>query len=238
MAKVNTGSITERCIAILGTRMNTNPKAKRVFLYGDSFVFGKVGGKNERFDFTQRFSGVLQKIIGSNYEIIEEGLRARTLSGENGFFEQRDGLEQFGPILGSHLPLDVIVIMLGTNDFNSKSSKSLKDIQTDLQNYDIKIKEWCEFLEVSIPKVLLISPPKIKPEFFDDGQKTIFGKEASRYVAQLPDTYNTEAHRHGWSFFDANTFCQAGEADGVHLDIANNLQIAKAMSLKIKDLVT
>lgn len=217
--------------------MNTNPKAKRVFLYGDSFVFGKVGGKNERFDVTQRFSGVLQKLLSNDYEIIEEGLRARTLSGENGFFEQRDGLEQFGPILGSHLPLNVIVIMLGTNDFNSKSTKTHKDIPTDLQAYNNKIKEWCEFLEVDTPKVLLISPPKIKPEFFDDGQKTIFGKDASRNVAQLPNIYITEAHKQGWSFFDANTVCEAGEADGVHLDIENNLQLAKALSLKIKDLV-
>src|SRR5689334_11654512 len=98
--------------------MNTNKAAKTILIYGDSFTFAKIPG-GLRYDCETRFTGVLQKELGKDYEVIEEGLRGRTVSGENSFFPYRNGLEQFGPIIGSHLPLDLLVLFLGTNDLNS-----------------------------------------------------------------------------------------------------------------------
>lgn len=78
--------------------MNTNIAAKQIMVYGDSYVFGKIPG-GLRYDAATRFTGVMQSYLGDGYEIIEEGLRGRTLSGENGFFPRRDGLSQFDGII-------------------------------------------------------------------------------------------------------------------------------------------
>lgn len=217
--------------------MITNPNVKRILLYGDSFVFGKVGGENKRFDSTIRFSGVLQDTLGSNYDVIEEGLRARTLSGDNGFFKDRDGLQQFGPILGSQLPVELVVIMLGTNDFNSKSSKEPERVAEDLEGYKKQIEEWCEFLEVPKPKILLIAPPNIKDEYFDDGQRSIFGNEAATKVDQLPELYRKATENLDWEYFDASKVCEAGPGDGVHLDEANNRKLGETLAQSVKGMI-
>lgn len=200
-------------------------------------MFGKVGGQNKRFDSKTRFSGVLQDTLGANYDVIEEGLRARTLSGENGFFADRDRLQQFSPILGSHLPANLVVIMLGTNDFNSKSSKEPVGVGKDLRAYQKQIDEWCEFLEVPMPKVLLVAPPNIKDKYFDDGQRAIFGEQAASKVAELPTGYEKAARGLDWAFFEASKVCEAGSGDGVHLDEANNRKLGEALAKNVKGIV-
>jgi len=97
--------------------MNTNISAKQILIYGDSYVFGIIpGGNGARYDSSTRYTGVAQNYLGSDYNIIEEGMRGRTISGENGFFPHRDGLKAFDGIIGSHFPLDLVIIGLGTND--------------------------------------------------------------------------------------------------------------------------
>lgn len=217
--------------------MNTNPKSKSILLYGDSFVFGKVGGENKRLDVKIRFSGVLQDTLGIEYDVIEEGLRARTLSGENGFFEDRDGLKQFGPILGSHLPLNLIIILLGTNDFNSKSHKDPNHAMQDLKAYQQEIQVWAKFLEVPMPKILLVAPPAIKTEYFDEGQREIFGEKAQAKISQIAEVYRKSANELEWEFLNANDICEASTVDGVHLDDVNNRMLGEALSKLIRIIV-
>lgn len=114
--------------------MNTSISAKRILIYGDSYTFGKIPN-GLRFDSATRFTGVTQSYLGSEYEIIEEGLRGRTISGENGFFPHRDGLKQFDGIIGSHLPLDLVIIFMGTNDSNSSSKSTTEEIVAPFTKY-------------------------------------------------------------------------------------------------------
>ena len=63
--------------------MNTNPKAKRILCFGDSNTWGRIPGKKfRRFPVDQRWTGILQKLLGEDYEVIEEGLTARVVVGE------------------------------------------------------------------------------------------------------------------------------------------------------------
>ena len=110
--------------------MNISTSNKRVLIYGDSITWGRIALKTGRYDSSTRWTCLVQKQLGDNVEIIEEGLRARMLAGENPYFKDRDGLRQFGPILGSHLPLALVVLFLGTNDMNKKNDKSPELIAT------------------------------------------------------------------------------------------------------------
>lgn len=200
--------------------MNTNPDAKRILIYGDSFTFGKIPGAG-RYKVTERFTGILQTKLGQDYEIIEEGLRGRTLSGENKFFKFRNGEIQFGPILGSHLPIDLLVILLGTNDCNSGCDKTETDFSNAINEYKNQIKFWTEQLGFEPPKVLLLAPPLIEEKFSYALFNDLF-KGAKEKSSKLGNIFDKIAEENGFKYFDTSKIVKPSEVDGIHLDQENN----------------
>src|SRR5215216_1134114 len=98
--------------------MNINPKATTVLCFGDSNTNGATPDKSGRYSADVRWTGQLQNLLGSEYYVIEEGLGGRTTDSDH-FREGKEGRNGFAyykPALETHLPLDIIVIMLGTND--------------------------------------------------------------------------------------------------------------------------
>lgn len=213
--------------------MKTDLTAKRVLFYGDSLVFGKVSGENKRLDSKTRFTGVVQDILGSNWEIIEEGLRARTLYGENSFFPERNGLEQFGPIVGSHLSIDVLVLFLGTNNANSTASPRSEDVSDAIRQYLDKLKFWSEFLSVSLPRLIIVLPPAITETNYDEASQKIFGEGAANKVSELCSYLEYAAKSQGIDTLTASEHCAPASGDGIHLDQAGNQSLAVALVQKI-----
>ena len=97
--------------------MTINPNVKRILCFGDSNTWGQRPDAKARFLPNERWTGQLQQLLGDNFDIIEEGLNSRTTNLEFSRKPGRNGLEYFRPCLESHNPLDLIIIMLGTNDF-------------------------------------------------------------------------------------------------------------------------
>lgn len=216
--------------------MKTNPSAKQVLIYGDSLVYGKKPSVQERFDSTTRFTGIIQKILGDDFDIIEEGLRARMLVAENVFFPERNGLEQFGPTFGSHVPLDLVVIMLGTNDGNSGQHRTAEEYTSALASYLEKISTWCTNLGIpTIPKVLLVAPPHMQAsEIAQDAALTkIFGEAAEEKSKELAPIYEKFAQENNITFFDASTVCTSAQGEGVHLDAENHRLLGEALANQI-----
>lgn len=195
---------------------------KRVMIYGDSITWGRRALVSDRFDENTRFTKVAQKALGPDYEIIEEGLRARTLSGENGHYRNRDGLQQFGPIFGSQVPLDLVVIFLGTNDLNDRSTKTPQEIAEALDDYFTQITAWCKELDTAEPKVMIVSPPHIREEGFKEDSIFVGGGDKSKQLAPL---YEAVAQKQGVAFFDSAKVVNAGLDDGVHLDADANIEL-------------
>lgn len=92
--------------------MNINPQAIRVVCYGDSLTYGRVPNQHARYDASTRRTGILQSLLGNDYEIIEEGLRGRTTHLDHPTQQGRNGLTYLYPCLLSHYPLDYIIILL------------------------------------------------------------------------------------------------------------------------------
>ncbi len=212
---------------------------KSILIYGDSLVYGKMPKTPKRYERAKNFIGVLEQLLGGEYRIIDEGLRARTLSGENGFFPNRDGLAQFGPILGSHLPVDLVCIFLGTNDCNNKDTKTTEEIAQSLPKYKDEISIWCKNLSIEMePKVMIISPPVIRSDqvVLDEAMSTIFGSEAEYKSKKLKDIYKAFCAEEKYMFFDAAAFCTTADGEGVHLDEAGNISLGNALANKIKEI--
>lgn len=217
--------------------MNTNISAKRILIYGDSFVFGVIpGGGGARYDASTRYTGVAQNYLGSDYEIIEEGLRGRTVTGENGFFPHRNGLLQFDGIFGSHLPLDLIIIGLGTNDLNSSRNLSPEEIVASYAKYLRGINWWCKHLGFPKPKIAFIAPPHVDEPESSKVFKNIFHGSGPKSL-KLPSLIKEFAKNNKVLCFDASVLVKPSPLDGVHLDIENNHILGRALAQFIKEVL-
>ena len=94
---------------------------KHILCYGDSNTHGYIPGGG-RYDDDTRYTGILAKLLGSDYRIIEEGLNSRTSSFDDPFEPYKNGMDCLIPCLDSHKPLDLTILMLGSNDMKSRQS--------------------------------------------------------------------------------------------------------------------
>lgn len=215
--------------------MNTSISAKRILIYGDSYIFGKIPG-GLRYDSATRFTGVTQSYLGSDYEIIEEGLRGRTISGENGFVPKRDGLAQFDGIIGSHLPLDLVLIFLGLNDTNSSRQSTPDEIVSPLIRYIRGVSWWAKHLGFPKPRIALVVPPTIDEPRSVPEYKNIFNGSGEKIIA-MQKLIKQLADENKVLTFDASKVVTVSPIDGVHLDAENNRLLGRALAQFIKEVL-
>lgn len=222
----------------------------RIMCYGDSNTWGWIPVKNgfpsTRFAPDVRWTGVLQSELGDKYQVVEQGLNGRTAGVDdyaNGLAPSLtkelnlNGRPPFMQILKSQLPLEVVVIMLGTNDVKpylkqtpEQVAASVKKLVTMVQESVNKETEWDDY---KVPQVLLVAPAPVTEgdspsmnEMFKGGDKT---------SAQLGKLYAEVAKETGVEFFDvASVLPVADGSDGVHLSPEGHGKLGKAMAEKIK----
>ena len=107
---------------------------KHILCYGDSNTHGYIPGGG-RYDDDTRYTGILAKLLGSDYRIIEEGLNSRTSSFDDPFEPYKNGMDCLVPCLDSHKPLDLTILMLGSNDMKIYFSPSVEKIAGSLPKY-------------------------------------------------------------------------------------------------------
>ena len=205
---------------------------KTVLLYGDSIIWGvdaSIGGRHQR---EHRVNTIVQNNLGPEVEVIGEGHRGRTMFGENGAFPKRNGLEQFGPIFASHLPIDILVIMLGTNDVNAKTRHSAGDIARALDDYMREAKEWCDFMGYDMPKVLIVSPPDIEESSLVRFAELFAG--SAELIGGVVDALREYADTHGYMFLDSRLVTRSVGTDGIHLDRDNTKKLADSITKELQ----
>jgi lysophospholipase L1-like esterase len=96
---------------------------------------------HERFPANKRWTGRLQQLLGDDYEIIEEGLNSRTLNSDDTRVgkEGRNGSTYVIPCLDTHDPIDLVILMLGTNELKDSFESNLEDILNSFENNYVKI---------------------------------------------------------------------------------------------------
>lgn len=218
---------------------------KTILCYGDSNTWGYVAGKfnlqtqyMERYRRDIRWTGRLQKVLGDNYYVIEEGLNGRTTNVDSNVPPDRNGKRYLAPCLYSHSPIDLVVMMLGGNDLKNIFNRSAVDIVAGLQELISIIQETKYGSDMqSPPKILLIGYPVLEneiagvfygdPDMFKDGIKR--SKEFDPLVSEL-------AEKTGCHYFNMAPFVSFSEIDGIHLDEAGHKIFAEKIVPEIKKL--
>ena len=200
---------------------------KTILCYGDSITYGYNPVDGTRFPFEQRWPGVLQNTLGSDYRIIEEGLDGRTVATNSWILPHRNGRTMLGPLLESHAPLDWVIIMLGTNDCAPTFHRDVGEIAFGCVTLIWTVQKSFAGPNRGVPQILLVSPPpfgKFSPLMdlcFRGGEATGQGLAAA---------YATVAKDCGARFFDAASVLPPGPVDGVHPDANGQRQLGEAIA--------
>jgi len=207
---------------------------KTILCFGDSNTWGWNPNDMSRFPPDQRWPGILQSGLGQTYKVIEEGLPGRTTVREDPFYESKNGKIYLIPCLYSHSPIDLVILMLGSNDLKSYFSLNAFEIAMGAGAL-VTIISQCEHGPFnSAPQVLLVAPPQIDPHPGSD-LDTLFagGKEKSRMIGQY---FSKVAIDKNCYFLDAGTITKPSPVDGVHLDVEGHRKLGMALLLKVQDI--
>mgnify|MGYP006273619371 CR=1 FL=1 len=200
---------------------------RTVLCYGDSNTWGDPPGGEGRHAWPVRWTGVLQTALGDGFRIIEEGLGGRTTCFEDPFSPHRNGLAYLPVTLETHYPIDLLIVMLGTNDLKANFNLNAFDIARGAA----RLLEVANNFRPVIKYVLMVSPPHVtSTDDFDISQQFPDGVEKSKSLAVH---YRRFAELHSCHFFDAASVAQTSPIDGIHLDARNHKRLGDGLAQKI-----
>jgi lysophospholipase L1-like esterase len=190
---------------------------RTVLCFGDSNTYGSIPGvAGGRYDWEIRWPGVLARELRDGWRVIEEGLPGRTTVFDDPLSPHRRGADYLPPCLGSHAPLDAVVIFLGTNDLKARFSAGPSDIAGGLGLL-------AQTALATTPRVLLLGLPRLGAELSAE-----FAGAAEKATG-LPQCIAEEAAAVGAAFLDLSTVVTYSAIDGFHLDPDGHAAIARAV---------
>jgi len=203
---------------------------KTVLCFGDSNTWGAVPmarmDEAPRHPRAERWPGVLQAELGAGWQVVAEGLPGRTTVLEDPIEgEHLSGRLYLRPCLDSHKPLDLIVLMLGTNDFKRRFGLEAEDVAAGVGRLLAEIRQFAHGATPA-PQVLLVCPPPIQVTGIFT---TMFAGAAERF-RPLPALLRALAAKEGASYFDAGSIIQASPLDGIHYDAAAHGTLGRAIA--------
>ncbi len=210
---------------------------RTILCYGDSNTFGadpfwitnpEGGG---RFPDDVRWPGVLDRKLGDGYRVIEEGLPGRTTVRDDPVEgAHKNGMTYLLPCLESHRPLNLVVVMLGSNDLKGRFAASASDIAQGAGMLAGVVQMSGAGPDGGAPKVLLIAPPPV-------GKLTGFAemfKGAEEKSRRFSEHYRWFTERLGCGFFDASEAIVSSDVDGLHLEADEHRKLGEAVAAVVK----
>jgi lysophospholipase L1-like esterase len=211
---------------------------KHILCFGDSNTFGTIDFMVlDRFDLQTRWTGLLATELGSGYRVIEEGMPGRTTAFEDPLKEFRSGRKYLPPCLSSHRPLDLVIVMLGTNDLQMRFSASPVDIATGIEILVDLIQKAGAGPEGGAPEILIVAPPPIGS--IDPVEEPCW-HGAHEKCAQLETQYERIAKQYRCHFVNSQEVLTVGDLgrDGLHLARSGHAKLAKLVTKKVMEIVS
>lgn len=207
-----------------------------ILCYGDSNTFGSIPMANKRYSINERWTGILQHILGNNYRIIEEGLGGRTTVFDDPFEHGRNGMAYIEIALETHKPLDLVILSLGTNDVKAHFSATSNLIAKGIKRIIFKIRNSEDPMEYKKPEILLLAPPPIGDKVDIVNNFSGFNQNSVKISKELAEKYKLLAEQEKVYFFDLGSIVKSSEKDQIHLDKESHKIIAENLAREIKNI--
>ena len=206
-----------------------------IVCFGDSNTYGTPGMPGPdfwgRFGPDQRWPGVVRRALSPGFTVIEEGLPGRTTVHDDPIEgAHKNGLKALPIVLESHRPIDILIIMLGTNDLKARFAVTAQDIAASVGVLAETALKSVAGPDGRAPKILLIAPAVITEVGFLGGLLR-GGAEKSRDLGQH---YAEMAARLGVDCLDAASLIRSDPTDGIHLTADQHDILGRAVAEKIK----
>ncbi|MFO1319527.1 MAG: SGNH/GDSL hydrolase family protein [Burkholderiales bacterium] len=203
---------------------------QHILVYSDSLSWGIVPGTRRRLAFDERWPGVLElglAAAGRKTRVIEDCLNGRRTVWDDPFKAGRNGLTGLAQRIEIHSPLALVILALGTNDFQSMhphnawhSSQGIAALVTAIRQAPIEP-------GMPVPPILVMCPPLIRTPKGPIAPKFAGGEHKCVGLAEAFAKVCAEMNCH---FFDAGTVTDSSRVDGIHLDVDQHLTLGKALA--------
>ena len=206
---------------------------KEILCFGDSNTWGYDGESRKRLPWGVRWTSLLQeKLNKEEYRVIEEGLCGRTTVFEDPLRDGRKGTALLPTLLETHAQVDVITLMLGTNDCKTVFGASADVIGKGITRLLDQIQEYAPKA-----KILLISPIYLGEKVWQVGYDQEFSRESVTVSRDLQSVYEKIAAVRHISFLPAAPYVHCCDADQEHLNAAGHKEFAEVVYRKVQELL-
>lgn len=212
---------------------------KRILSYGDSNSWGHIPAKGTRYPENVRWPAVTESLLGNDYKIIEDSISGRTTVFDDPNLNGRNGFDCLKYSLLAHLPLDLMIIALGSNDLKFTDSEGSKK---GLEKLVSSVLDAEALFDLNAPlfrdekRILLVGPPIIAKEI-----ETYRPNHALAHAAaeseKLSAKVSEVAKENSLWYLDLSKLVFPSLEDCLHLSPENHKKIASAMAIKIREIL-
>lgn len=218
---------------------------KTILCYGDSNTWGfmpKPQGPEttaeNRYPWGVRWTSRLQIALGSeDYHVAENGVNGRTTMFDCPMAEYRNGLKDIDVILQSQHPVDLVIIMLGTNDEKFFFGMSAHMIAKGAERLIERVRQGGYGPGGKSPEILLMCPIRLHPNMMNSWLNEEFGQHSLDVDAKLSSYLAAKAEALGVHFLDAGAYVTADPADGIHMNEEGHAILAEQVLKKVKEII-
>jgi lysophospholipase L1-like esterase len=207
---------------------------RSILCFGDSNTHGTEPMQHlddkRRMAPEQRWPGHLAAALGPDWRVIEEGHPGRTTVHSDAVEgAHKNGLAALPVALESHTPIDMVIVMLGTNDLKARFSLPAGDIARSVDRLLMTILASDCGPGRKAPASMLIAPPPI----LETGCLAAMFAGGAEKSAQFGRLYGDIAGRHGIGFLNAGSIIRSSPMDGIHFDAAEHATLGAEIARSV-----
>lgn len=212
---------------------------KTILCFGDSTTWGfdpdatACSSYVVRHPWAVRWTGVLARELGGGFRVVEEGQNGRTTVHEDPIALHRNGRVYLPACLESHKPIDLVVLMLGTNDLKAVFHLPPVEIAAGVESLVRMVLQSDAGPAGKAPQLLLVCPAAVGAlQHLPDLQEKF--PDAVVRSRRLPEYYEAVAVRQGCAFLNSQEIVTASPVDGLHFSAGEHAKLGMAIASSVK----
>jgi len=204
----------------------------RILAFGDSLTWGHRPEDGLRHPWDSLWPATLQAELGQGFTVIADGVCGRATAFDDHTAPcERNATRSLPVAIDAHMPLDLIVIMLGTNDLKPNMGVHADYAARGLARLVHLARTHPQKGDYPVPKLVLVAPP---PSIHPAGGRLLGGDFRNDESRRLAPLYQALALETGCGFFDAGAVAEVSPIDGIHMDAANTAGIGRALAAVVR----